>query len=49
MFVSNFASSHLPDRIVMNFGYDTKGSHSELFLPTLRKEAFRNSFMFMGA
>ena len=38
-------------RIVMNFdvnGYDTRGSDMDLYLPTLRKEAHRNSFMYMG-
>ena len=35
----------------MNFdvnGYDTRGSDMDLYLPTLRKEAYRNSFMYMG-
>ena len=46
-----FAPTYLSDRIVMNFdvnGYDTRASDMELYLPTLRKEAFRNSFMYMG-
>ena len=41
----------LSDRIVMNFdvnGYDTIGSDMDSHLPTLRKEAYRNSFMYMG-
>ena len=29
-------------------GYDTKGSDMELYLPTLRTEVYRNSFMYMG-
>ena len=35
----------------MNFdvnGYDTRGSDMDLYLPTLRKEAYRNNFMYMG-
>ena len=42
------APMYLSDRIVMNFdvnGYDTD---MYLYLPTLRKEANRNSFMYMG-
>ena len=45
------APTYLSDRVVMNFdvnGYDTRGSDMELYLPTLRKEAYRNSFMYMG-
>ena len=29
-------------------GYDTRGSDMELYLPTLLKEMYRNSFMYMG-
>ena len=42
---------YLSDRVVMNFdvnGYDTRGSDMELYLPTLHKESYRNSFMYMG-
>ena len=49
--IHGIAPTYLSDRIVMNFdvnGYDTRGSDMELYLPTLRKEAFRNSFMYMG-
>ena len=43
--------SYLSVRIVINFyvnGYDTRGSDMELYLPTLREGANRNSFMYMG-
>ena len=49
--IHGISPTYLSDRIVMNFdvnGYDTRGSDMELYLPTLRKEAFRNSFMYMG-
>ena len=47
------APTYLSDRIVMDFdvnGNDTRGSDTDfmLYLPTLRKEAYRNSFMYMG-
>ena len=45
------APTYLSDRIVMDFdvnGNDTRGSVTDLYLPTLRKEAYRNSFMYMG-
>ena len=48
---SAIQTTHFHDRIVMNFdgnGYDTRGSDMDLYLPTLRKEAYRNSFMYMG-
>ena len=28
--------------------HDTRGSDMDLYLPTLRKEAYRNSFVYMG-
>ena len=46
-----FAPTHLSDRVVMNFyvdGYDTRVSNMKLYLPTLRKEAYRNNFMYIG-
>ena len=49
--IHGIAPTYLSDRVVMNFdvnGYDTRGSDMELYLPTLRKEAYRNSFMYMG-
>ena len=49
--IHGIAPTYLSDRVVMNFevnGYDTRGSDMELYLPTLRKEANRNSFMYMG-
>ena len=45
------APAYLSDRIVMNFdvnGYDTRGSDMELYLPTLRKDMYRNICMYMG-
>ena len=48
---STIQTTHFHDRIVMNFyinGYDTRGSDMDLCLLTLRKEAYRNSFMYMG-
>ena len=42
---------NLSDRIVTNFdvnGYDTRGSDMDLYLPTIHKEAYWNSFMYMG-
>ena len=41
----------ISDRIGMDFdgnGYDTTWSDMELYLPTLSKEAYRNSFMYMS-
>ena len=49
--IHGIAPTYLSDRIVMNFdvnGYDTRGSDMDLYLPTLRKEVSRNSFMYMG-
>ena len=49
--IHGIAPTYLSDRVVMNFdvnGYDTRTSDMELYLPTLRKEAYRNSFMYMG-
>ena len=49
--IHGIAPTYLSDRVVMNFdvnGYDTRASDMELYLPTLRKEAYRNSFMYMG-
>ena len=49
--IHGIAPTYLSDRVVMNFdvnGYDTRGSDMELYLPTLRKESYRNSFMYMG-
>ena len=48
--IHGIAPTYLSDRIVMNFdvnGYDTRGSDMDLYLPTLRKEVYRNSFMYM--
>ena len=45
------ASTYLSDGIAMNLnvnGYDTRGYDLELYLPMLREEAFRNSFMCRG-
>ena len=49
--IHGIAPTYLSDRVVMNFdvnGYDTRTSDMELYLPTLREEAYRNSFMYMG-
>ena len=49
--IHGIAPTYLSDRIVMNFdvnGYDTRGSDMDLYPPTLRKEVYRNSFMYMG-
>ena len=49
--IHGIAPTYLSDCIVMNFdviGSDTTGSDTDLYLPTLRKEAYRNSFMYMG-
>ena len=49
--IHGIAPTYLSDRIVMNFdvnGFDTRGSDMDLYLPTLRKEVYRNSFMYMG-
>ena len=49
--IHGIAPTYLSDRVVMNYdvnGYDTRASDMELYLPTLRKEAYRNSFMYMG-
>ena len=49
--IHGIAPTYLSDRIVMNFdvnGYDTRGSDMDLYLPTLHKESYRNSFMYMG-
>ena len=49
--IHGIAPTYLSDRVVMNFdvnGYNTRTSDMELYLPTLRKEAYRNSFMYMG-
>ena len=49
--IHGIAPTYLSDRVVMNFdvnGYDTRGLDMELYLPTLRKESYRNSFMYMG-
>ena len=50
-YIHGIAPTYLSDRVVMNFnvnGYDTRGSDMELYLPTLRKESYRNSFMHMA-
>ena len=47
----SIAPTYLSDRIVMNFGvngYDTRESDMDLYFPTLRKDAYRNNFMYMG-
>ena len=49
--IRGIAPTYLSDRIVMNFdvnGYDNRGSDMDLYLPKLHKEAYRNSFMYMG-
>ena len=49
--IHGIVPKYLSNRIVMNFyvnGYDTRGSDMDLYLPTLRKEAYRNSVMYMG-
>ena len=49
--IHGIAPTYLSDRIVMNFdvnGYDTRGSDMDLYLPTVHKETYRNSFMYMG-
>ena len=49
--IHGIVPTYLSDRIVMNFdvnGYDTTGSDMDLYLPTLRKEVYRNIFMYMG-
>ena len=49
--IHGIAPTPLSHRIVMNFdanGYDIRGSDMDLYLPTLYKEADRNSFMSMG-
>ena len=48
---NGIAQVYLSDRIVMNCdvnGYDTRGSNIELYHPTMRTEAFRNSLMYMS-
>ena len=49
--IHGIVPTYLSDRIVVNFdvnSYDTKGSDMDSYLPTLRKEAYRSSFMCMG-
>ena len=49
--IHGIAPTYLSDRVVMKFDvndYDTRGSDMELYLPTLRKESYRNNFMYMG-
>ena len=49
--IHGIAPTCLSDHIVINFdvnGYDTRGSDMELYLPTLHKDMYRNSFMYMG-
>ena len=49
--IHGIAPTYLLDCIVMNFdvnGYDIRGSDKELYLPTLHKDMYRNSFMYMG-
>ena len=49
--IHGIAPTYLSDRIVMNFdvnGYDTRGSDMEWYLPTLRKDMYQYSFMYMG-
>ena len=48
--IHGIVPTYLSGRFVMNFdvnGYDTRGSDMELYLPTLRKESYRNSFMYI--
>ena len=48
--IHEIALTYLSDLIVMNFdvnGYDVRGSDIELYLPTLRKDMYWNSFMYM--
>ena len=49
--IHGITPTYLSDRIVMNFdvnSYDTRGSDMDLYLPTLRKEVYRNIFMYIG-
>ena len=49
--IHGIASTFLSDRVVMNFDvndYDTRWSDMDLYIPTLDKEAYRNSFTYMG-
>ena len=49
--IHGIAPTYPSDPIVMNFdvnGYDTRGSDMELYLPTLHKDMYRNSFMYVG-
>ena len=49
--IHGIAPTYLSNCIITNFdliGHDTTGSDTDLYLPTLRKEAYRNSFMYMG-
>ena len=49
--IHGIAEVYPSDRIVMNYdvnGFDTRWSDIELYFPTLRKEAFRNSLIYMA-
>ena len=49
--IHGIAPTYFSDRVVINFDvncYDTRGSGMDLYHPTLHKEAYRNSFMYMG-
>ena len=49
--IHGIAPTYLSDRIVMDFdvnGYDARGSDMDLYLRTPHKEAYRNTFMYMG-
>ena len=49
--IHGIAPTYISDSIVMNFdvnGYDTRGSDMDLYLPKLRYETYRNSFMYLG-
>ena len=50
--IHGIALMYFSDRIVMNFdvnGYDTRGLYMDLYLPTPRKDAYRNSCIYMRA
>ena len=49
--IHGIAPTYLSGRIVMNFdanGYGTRRSDMELYLSNLRKDMYRNSFMYIG-
>ena len=50
--IHGLAPSYISGQIVMNFdinGYDTRGADSmNVYLPTLKKDMYKNSFMYKG-